>query len=237
MATYNGAKFIREQIDSILNQDLSKYPDAELEVIVSDDMSTDNTIEIIKSYNDERIKIFPHHREHLHKYKKGLFAATENFSNAISKATGEYIFLSDQDDVWYPQKIAKTIDVLIQAGGACAASFDVGYDTQKKYGTETCKKRARFALKNFYYGFSFGFTKNFLRKYITPIPVIPAHDMFITLIASFSNNISLIEEPCALHRWTGDHNVSSHDTYAPFLFRNHYRIKMVLIAFYRCFIR
>ena len=237
MATYNGGKFIREQMDSILNQDLSKYPDAELEVIVSDDKSSDDTIAILESYNDNRIKIFHHVSKHHHKYKKGLFAATENFSNAMSKATGDYIFLSDQDDVWYPQKVAKTIDVLIQKGGVCAASFDVGYNAQKKYGTEIYKKRARFSLKKFYYGFCFGFTKDFLRKYIIPIPDIPAHDMFITLLASFSNNISLIEEPCAIHRWTGEHNVSSHDTYSPFWYRNYYRIKMVLVAFYRCFLK
>lgn len=60
MATYNRAKYLQEQIDSILNQDLSAYPNAELEIIVSDDMSTDNTIKILEDYHDERIKIFLH---------------------------------------------------------------------------------------------------------------------------------------------------------------------------------
>ena len=57
MATYNGAKYIRNQMNSILNQDLSDYPEAELEIIVSDDGSTDDTLQIIESYHDERIKI------------------------------------------------------------------------------------------------------------------------------------------------------------------------------------
>lgn len=236
MATYNGAKYLREQIDSILNQDLSKYPDAELEVIVSDDMSTDNTIELLRSFNEDRIRIINHCPKRSHKYKKGLFAATDNFANALSAATGDFVFLSDQDDIWYPHKISRSLDVLLQKGGVCSSSFDVGYNTKKIYGKEICRKRSRFAMNNFYYGFSLGFTKQFMMQYLMPIPIIPAHDMFITLIASFTDNISIIKEPCALHRWTGEHNVSSHDTYAPFLYRNYYRVKMVLIAFYRSFI-
>lgn len=58
MATYNGGKFIREQVDSILNQQFVENKDVELELVVSDDGSTDNTIDILKSYQDQRIKVF-----------------------------------------------------------------------------------------------------------------------------------------------------------------------------------
>ena len=60
MATYNGGKFIREQVDSILNQQFVENKDVELELVVSDDGSTDNTIDILKSYQDQRIKVFLH---------------------------------------------------------------------------------------------------------------------------------------------------------------------------------
>lgn len=60
MATYNGGKFIREQVDSILNQQFVENKDVELELVVSDDGSTDDTIDILKSYQDQRIKVFLH---------------------------------------------------------------------------------------------------------------------------------------------------------------------------------
>ena len=58
MATYNGAKYIKEQMDSILSQRFKENDNVELEIIVSDDGSTDDTISILESYHDSRIKIF-----------------------------------------------------------------------------------------------------------------------------------------------------------------------------------
>ena len=85
MATYNGEKYIQEQIDSILCQ-LSKDD----ELVISDDHSTDATCDIIKSYNDRRIKLF------LNELAKGV---THNFENALLHSKGDIIFLADQDDV------------------------------------------------------------------------------------------------------------------------------------------
>lgn len=96
MATYNGEKYIREQIDSILinlnNGD---------ELIISDDGSTDETLNIIKKYieNDNRIKL-------INGPKMGV---KQNFANAIKNATGKYIFLSDQDDIWEKDKVEKVM--------------------------------------------------------------------------------------------------------------------------------
>ena len=91
IATYNGEKFIEEQIRSILLQ-----LDSHDEIVISDDHSTDKTIQIIKSINDDRIKII---------YNKNNKGYTNNFENAISKASGDFIYLSDQDDVWKPTKV------------------------------------------------------------------------------------------------------------------------------------
>ncbi len=98
MATYNGAKYIKEQVDSILTQ-----LDINDELIVSDDGSTDDTITILESYNDSRIKIFNHDRKfpNFNNHQK----VSKNFENAIMQASGDWIFLSDQDDIWAPNKV------------------------------------------------------------------------------------------------------------------------------------
>lgn len=98
MATYNGEKYISQQLESILDQ-LEKND----EVIISDDGSIDKTIEIIEEFNDPRISIY-HHNGHDY---------TRNFEFALGKATGKYIFLSDQDDYWLEGKVTevcKTFD-------------------------------------------------------------------------------------------------------------------------------
>ena len=85
MATYNGEKYIKKQIESIL---INLNKDDEL--IISDDGSKDKTLDIIKSIKDKRIKI-------ISGPKQGVI---KNFENALNNCTGEYIFLSDQDDIW-----------------------------------------------------------------------------------------------------------------------------------------
>ena len=100
MATYNGQKYIKEQIDSILCQ---LGPADEL--VISDDHSTDLTPDIIKSYDDKRIKFF------YNELKKGV---THNFENALLKSKGDILFLADQDDVWLPNKIEVTFNLMKQ---------------------------------------------------------------------------------------------------------------------------
>lgn len=91
MASYNGEKYIKQQLDSIFDQSIQID-----ELIISDDSSTDRTIEIIKSYNDKRIKLIENQ-----KFSSPIF----NLENALKHAKGDYIFLADQDDVWYPDKV------------------------------------------------------------------------------------------------------------------------------------
>ena len=100
--TYNGEKFVKQQLLSILQQ--LKDED---EVIISDDCSSDSTISIIKSLNDKRIRIF-HHERIACGYKgtmKTCYLVGKNAENALQHARGEYIFLADQDDVWLRNKV------------------------------------------------------------------------------------------------------------------------------------
>lgn len=97
IATYNGEKFIRRQLDSILSE-----IEPEDEVVISDDSSTDNTVEIIKSYRDTRIRIFDNQKFH-----SPIF----NFENAIKQAKGNIIFLADQDDKWLEGRVKKAMEL------------------------------------------------------------------------------------------------------------------------------
>ncbi|MCD7932673.1 MAG: glycosyltransferase [Tannerellaceae bacterium] len=93
IATYNGEKYLKEQIDSILIQ-----LEGEDELIISDDNSTDSTLQILKEYDDARIKTIE-----ANQFNSPIY----NFENAIKYSKGNIIILSDQDDIWYPYKVDK----------------------------------------------------------------------------------------------------------------------------------
>ena len=238
MATYNGGKYLREQMDSILNQDLSAFPDAELEIVVSDDGSSDDTIKILESYKDDRIKVFHHRNHRQHRYNKAAYACTENFGYAMENATGDFFFLSDQDDIWYPWKIERQLTALLNNGGGISVhAFDCGYTPEKLYGKENYEPLRGFRLRPRYrfYGFSICLAKSEL-KYILPMPNIPYHDNFITYVEMFKGRLlekNIIRESCAFHRFTGQHNVSNMKNNTPFIIRNYLRVKLLLMALYR----
>lgn len=98
MATYNGAKYIREQLDSFESQ--TRQPD---ELVVCDDGSTDSTVSVIEAF--AKIASF---NVRLYQNTKNL-GYTQNFGKAMELCTGDLIFLSDQDDVWFEQKIQRVL--------------------------------------------------------------------------------------------------------------------------------
>jgi glycosyltransferase involved in cell wall biosynthesis len=100
MATYNGEKYLREQVDSLLAQ---SYPS--LEFVFVDDASSDSSLEILRHYasQDERIHLI------VNPGNQGLLAT---FETGIKAAKGEMIALSDQDDVWMPEKISLLADAI-----------------------------------------------------------------------------------------------------------------------------
>lgn len=95
MPTYNGEKYIRQQIDSIINQSFTNW-----RLIIRDDKSRDNTLEIINEYKErypKKIKIIKDDKKNL--------GVTKNIFELMRYVTSDYAMLSDQDDVWYEQKI------------------------------------------------------------------------------------------------------------------------------------
>ena len=91
LATYNGEKYIKEQVGSILMQ-----LGLDDEVIVSDDGSQDNTVGIVSSFKDKRIVLL---------HNQGKHGFVGNFENALYHAKGEIVILADQDDIWKPNKV------------------------------------------------------------------------------------------------------------------------------------
>lgn len=98
MATYNGEKYIKQQIDSIFKQSLPID-----ELVIFDDASTDSTANIIKSYHDKRI--------HFYKNTKNQ-GYINNFFKAIESTHGDIIFLADQDDIWEKEKVEIMVSIL-----------------------------------------------------------------------------------------------------------------------------
>ena len=93
MATYNGEQFIHEQLESILGQ-----LEGDDEIVIVDDASTDKSVRIAERFSDKRIRIFRQARN---------CGVLKTFERALKEATGEIIFLADQDDIWRPDKVSK----------------------------------------------------------------------------------------------------------------------------------
>ena len=119
MCTYNGAKYLRQQLDSILQQ---TYP--LLEVIVQDDQSTDDTLQVLREYADrypQLVKVF------VRAQRTGI---NDNFFTAIDRACGDYFAISDQDDVWASDKIARQVAQLEASGNWVSSHCSPKYDGQ-----------------------------------------------------------------------------------------------------------
>ena len=112
LATYNGARFIGEQLDSFARQ--TRLPD---ELVVCDDGSTDGTLEIV-----ERFAAASPFTVRIHRNPERL-GFSKNFENALSKCSGDLLFISDQDDIWYPNKLS-SIEQELKFSGTLSVVHD-----------------------------------------------------------------------------------------------------------------
>ena len=192
MATYNGEKYIKEQIETILNN-----LDDKDELVISDDGSSDMTIEIINKINDKRIKL-------LEGPRKGL---KKNFENAIKNTTGDVIFLSDQDDIWMENKVEKVLEcfnnnnyILIQHDAVVVGENDkVIYESfaeHRKVKTGVIKN----LIKNSYHGCCIAFRKELIKE-ILPIPDnVYLHDEWIGIVAELNGKTYFLDEKLIKYR-------------------------------------
>ena len=104
LATYNGGAFISSFLDSLVNQDLKDF-----EVLVSDDGSIDNTLDIIRSYEDRLNIVF-----YMNDSSKPMGSA-QNFMGLLKVSSADYVLLADQDDVWKSGKVRKCLALMANA--------------------------------------------------------------------------------------------------------------------------
>ncbi len=185
MATYNGEKFVRSQLNSIICQ-----LDVADEVIISDDNSSDNTVDIIKSFKDNRIRIIEN------KSNKG---PKSNFEMALSQAANQYVILSDQDDVWLPHKVTTLVKLLSNYDlivHDCDVINAFGVELHNSFFTLRGSKAGfwRNIIKNSYIGCCMAFKREIL-LYALPFPdTIHMHDWWIGLLVEGKGSTYFCEE-------------------------------------------
>jgi len=190
MCTYNGEKFIREQLDSIVSQTYPIY-----ELIIQDDCSTDNTIEIIQEYASKYKFIKPY------KNKKNI-GFNKNFKEAILKATGDYIAISDQDDIWYKDKLKIQLDN-IGKHSLCTSSYhkDTKYEVGSMKNIITPTNSFEYHLfTNSIPGHTMLIDKEFVQNFFTNWSIHIVYDWWIVINAYLSNGIICVNTPLNWHR-------------------------------------
>ncbi len=193
LATYEGARFLREQVDSILAQ---LGPDDEL--VVNDDCSHDDTVAILRDYADPRIRI---------ERNPARLGYTRNFEAAMRRCRGDIVFFADQDDVWLPGKVARMV--------AALADHDVAvHDVRVVDGHLAELAPSHFRM----HGVRRGFWVNLLRtryigaaialrrpvlELVLPLPRHTrwcAYDYWIVVLAERFLRVALVDEPLMLYR-------------------------------------
>jgi len=192
MATYNGGKFILEQINSILEQIT-----VEDELIISDDSSTDDTIELLQNLTDPRVKVLIGN-----KFRDPI----KNFQNALSHAVGDYIFLSDQDDIWVKSKYQDMMQLLTEYDLVISDSMIVDEQLQVLHPSffdyfKSGKGVLKNMIKSSYYGSCMAFKKRVLTAAL-PFPDTKeiGHDLWIGLVAELTGTVYFYKKPLLLYR-------------------------------------
>ena len=217
MGTFNGERFLPEQLDSILAQ--SRLPD---ELVVCDDRSSDRTSEILAGFAESAPFAV---RIHRNESRLGWF---DNFLRASSRCGGDLIAFCDQDDVWLPEKLARC-EAILAAGDRPSLVMHAARVVDENLnptGTLHPNIRQGQRLRPRDYptfvggpGFAMCFERRLLDYLRTP--PLPAetsleygHDTLLVLLAGAEDGLFLLEEPLALYRRHG-RNVSGYEQGSP----------------------
>lgn len=196
MTTYNGQKYLAEQLDSLMAQHHTNF-----ELIISDDGSDDRTIEIASRYlNDPRVKLARN---------PGPGGMVNNLTYALSFATGDYISICDQDDIWQPNKLDRMIaeigdhsaifcdSELVDANGQALGKSLL--DCLSPIRPDIGDHCARLIRMNFVSGHALLFRRELLSQ-ILPFNDTLVYDHQIAMIAALNNGIKLLDETLIKHR-------------------------------------
>lgn len=236
IATYNGEKYIYKQLKSILDQlDISD------EIVISDNGSSDRTIEIIKSFNDNRINILYLNKK-IYKYSiynKNHYNISKNFENAILKSTGKYIFLADQDDIWKPNKKSIVLSYLADYSLVMHDCILIDQDNKLQNDSffkliNTQKGFFKNIINPTYHGCSMAFNAE-LKSIILPFPKhVIMHDAWIGLLNEALRNVKFIDDKLILYRKTS--SSSSGDSIHSnncIVFKIYYRVELFFQLVFR----
>ena len=195
MATYNGAPYIERQLRSILSQ-LAQAD----EVILVDDHSSDATLDVVARIGDARIRIYRND------FNEGI---TRTFERSLRQASGDVIFLSDQDDIWYPEKVKKFIEVFDSRPDVTLVLSDAKIinDSDEIVAESYLETRGGFSagiwhniIKNKYLGCTMAFRRAMLDTFL-PIPKdVPMHDVWIGCINSIYGKPYILKAPLMGYR-------------------------------------
>lgn len=212
MATYNGEKYLKEQIDSILEQ---SYTDFRL--LISDDMSTDSTREILNEYvaKDSRVVVFLQHKN---------VGSTKNFEYLMQKVENEYFMFSDQDDIWQKDKIQKSVDKMKQTDSDLVytnlqvVDQDLQVLNQSYWQLKGFEKKIKkynnfesLYLNNYITGSTMLVKSKWLEK-ILPLPdksKYILHDYWTALVVSKFGKMVYLDEPLVKYRQHIDNRIGS----------------------------
>lgn len=240
IATHNGEKYVKKQLESILSQ--LGFSD---EIVISDDGSTDQTIKIIQSFEDNRIKVltYKQHFDYSKFYLSSYYYATANFYNALKYAQGDIIFLADQDDIWVENKVPVFMEALKRADFVTSnfsiinevdELLDESYYNENPYNNLNLVK----ILKNLpFRGCCSAFKRDVLQAALPFPKKLFLHDCWIGLNAYLNNfKIEFIETPLLLYR-RHSNNVSDLNSPNNLLFKISYRLKLVWYVLFKRLIK
>jgi len=223
MATWNGAAYLPEQLDSLAKQELLPS-----ELVVRDDGSTDSTLEVLEEFAARAP--FP---VHVSRNPSNL-GVRSTFEKAISLCGGDYIFLCDQDDYWAPEKIRRVVEAFERDPGTMVVLND------KRIADERLEPSAATVLSNMRragtpdVSFIAGCCSAYRRQWLPvalPIPrEMPYHDWWMAALAHQLGVSKIIDEPLQLYRRHGS-NASAHPHYQDRPLRLRDRLRQQLGAF------
>ena len=176
LCTYNGEQFLEKQIDSLLNQTYSN-----LQIIICDDASQDDTKAILEDYSDSRIKKIFNHKN---------IGYIKNFEQAINLCKGDFIALCDQDDIWKPEKIETMLNSIDDAWLLFCDSELI--DEQDKLlhkklsdlrNLQNCNVLPGYVWSNCVWGHAIFMNKDLL-NYALPVPDGAKHDIWLGFTAA-----------------------------------------------------
>ncbi len=193
LCTYNGEKFISQQLDSILCQTYRH-----LEIIIVDDCSTDDTFDIVSSYarKDPRIKCFKNEAN------QGF---NKNFEYAIKLTTGEFIAISDQDDIWLPQKMELLLNnindkwlIFSNSSYINDRNETIPGEILNNFNLEINNYKG-ILLANFITGHTTLFKREFL-DYFLPLPQEGFYDWWMGFVALYHQKAIFLDEVLTQYR-------------------------------------